>query len=113
MIVPHYEMLGKDRVVISLEDFEDMLDALSYDDAKADRRETVSPETALRLIRGENPLRVWREHAGLSQTDLAARAGTKQSLISEIEAGRKTGSVETLRALATAWNVDLDDLVRA
>ena len=74
--------------------------------------EEFVPEAVLdRLIDGESPLRVWREYRGLSQSALALAADTSRVQIVDIEAGRRTGSVHTLRRLAGALGVGLDDLV--
>src|SRR5437870_1272833 len=47
-------------------------------------------------------LRGARHRAGLSQAELAARAGTSQATISAYESGRKTPSVATLERLLAA-----------
>ena len=74
--------------------------------------EELVPETvAHRLIDGEPPLRVWREHRGLSQSALARAAGASRIQIVDIEAGRRTGSAHTLRRLADALGIGLDDIV--
>lgn len=64
-----------------------------------------------RLLEGESPVRVWREHRGLTLAQLADQAGVGTSYISEIETKKKPGSVHALRALAQALKVDLGDLV--
>ncbi|MDC1399282.1 helix-turn-helix transcriptional regulator [Yoonia sp.] len=63
------------------------------------------------LLEGEQPLAIWRQHRGLTQAELARRSGVNRVQIIDIEARRKTGSVETLRKLALALDVDIDDLV--
>lgn len=60
---------------------------------------------------GENSIAVFRKYRGLTVSDLAASAGISQPYLSEIEGGKKTGSVAVLKRIATALNVDLDDLV--
>ena len=77
----------------------------------AGTEEFVPGAVAHRLIDGEPPLRVWREHRGLSQSALARAADTSRAQIVEIEAGRRTGSVHTLRRLADALGIGLDDIV--
>ena len=64
-----------------------------------------------RMLSGENVLRLWREYRGLSSAALAEKAGVSQSYISEIETGKKDGSVRTMKKLAEALNVSLDDIV--
>jgi mRNA interferase RelE/StbE len=77
-------------------------------DAGAD--ELIPAAFANRLLDGESPLRVWRDLRGLTQAALAERAGVGRVTVAEIETGRKQGSVATLRALADALGVTLDDL---
>ena len=64
-----------------------------------------------RLAEGEHPVRVWREHRGASLRALAETAGISPALLSEIETGRKEGSIRTLAALARALRVEVDDLL--
>jgi transcriptional regulator with XRE-family HTH domain len=47
-------------------------------------------------------LRAARERAGVTQADLARRAGTSQATVSAYEAGRKQPSVQTLDRLLAA-----------
>ncbi|MFI0479854.1 helix-turn-helix domain-containing protein [Actinomadura sp. 9N215] len=56
-------------------------------------------------------LRRERERAGLSQTELARRAGLAKSTLSQLEAGAGNPSVETLWALGTALDVPFSRLV--
>ncbi len=64
-----------------------------------------------RLIESENPVRVWREHRRLSRRQLAETAGITAAYLSQLETGRRGGSSKILRAIATALDVDLDDIV--
>ena len=63
-----------------------------------------------RLMARENPVRVWREHRGYSLRQLAERAGIGLGYLSQIENGGRKGTVETLKKIAAALDVDLDDL---
>lgn len=93
---------------------EDLADLQSYDRAKAalaaGEEELVPADYANRLLNGENALRVYRDLRGLTQAALAAKAGVNRVTVAEIETGRKQGSVTSLRALASALDVALDDL---
>lgn len=75
--------------------------------------ELVPAHVADRLIDREAPLRVWREYRGLSQAALARASGVNRVQIVEIEAGRNSGSVQTLRKLADALRVEVDDIIPA
>ena len=94
---------------------EDLADLSAYDraiDAIARGEEELIPAGyAKRLIAGESPVRVWREFRGLTQMALFEASGVNRVQIADIEAGRKSGSVETIRKLADALGVSIDDLV--
>jgi DNA-binding XRE family transcriptional regulator len=64
-----------------------------------------------RLSRGENPVRVYREHRGLDPQALAAAAGVQPALVAAIEAGHCEPSLRDAAALARALGVDAEDLI--
>jgi ribosome-binding protein aMBF1 (putative translation factor) len=68
-------------------------------------------ELVRRMIAGEHPVRIWREHRGLSGQQLATASGVSQPYISDIERRKKPGSVDALAKLAKALGVKIDDLV--
>lgn len=100
------------RLCAAEEDLADIRGALAVE-ARIDAgtEEFVPATVADRLMDGDLPLRVWREHRGLTQAALSRAAGVSRVQIVEIEAGRRTGSVFTLRRLADALRLDLDDVV--
>ena len=94
---------------------EDMADIVAYDRAKAalaaGTDELVPAAFADRLLNGEQPLRVWRDLRGLTQAALGERAGVNRVQIADIEAGRKSGSVGTIKKLADVLGLSVDDLI--
>ena len=72
--------------------------------------EAIPAEFADRILDGENPVRVWREFRGLTVKALAAKAGIRPAFLSQIETGAREGSVATLKALARALRLTLDDV---
>jgi transcriptional regulator with XRE-family HTH domain len=63
------------------------------------------------MIDGETPLRVFRQLRDFTQAGLAEASGVNRVQIADIQAGRSNGSVETLRKLADALGIKIDDLV--
>ncbi len=57
-------------------------------------------------------MRVWREHRGLGVNALARAANISAPYLSEIENGSKPGSAAVLKKIASALEIDLDELVR-
>ncbi|MCB2064543.1 MAG: helix-turn-helix transcriptional regulator [Novosphingobium sp.] len=94
---------------------ERLADLESFDRAKAmlasGNDELIPSEFANRLIDGENPVRVYRSFRRLTQKALADMSGVNRVQIADIEAGRNTGSVETVCKLAKALGVTINDLV--
>ena len=56
-------------------------------------------------------IRFFRKQAGLTQEELAARFGSRQTLISNYEIGRNTPDIETLWELADIFDITIDELV--
>jgi DNA-binding XRE family transcriptional regulator len=70
----------------------------------------VPGDVAKRVLLGEHPVRVWREHRGLSQAALAGAAGMAQPTVARIEGGQRKGTLVQMRRLAEALGVRLDVL---
>jgi hypothetical protein len=88
--------------------FEDAAAIAAYGRTRGE--ESVPATVVDRLIAGEHPVRVWRDHRGMTLEQLGAKANLSIGYLSEIEAGKKPGSIKALRALAGALDLDLDDL---
>ena len=56
-------------------------------------------------------IRFFRKQAGLTQEEVAARFGSRKTLISNYEIGRNTPDIETLWELADIFDITLDELV--
>lgn len=98
-----------EALVDRLEDAEDKLALAVSENVPASHRLPLAQ--AQRIWDGEHPVRVWRNHRGLSGTALAALSGVPQSYISDIERGRKPGSVEAFSRLARALGVGIDQII--
>ncbi len=61
-------------------------------------------------VRGDCLIKAWREHFGLTQNDLAEKAGMKQSALARIE---KAGNARTgtLKKLADAMGITVEQLI--
>ncbi len=117
----------EDTVTLSRADFEalvrareDAIDNAAIDAAEerearlgkdAARADYLPAEAAARMMDGEHPLKVWREHRGMTQRGLAAAADVATSYLAEIERGQKPGSVAALRRLAATLGVAIEDLL--
>ena len=93
---------------------EDTVDAAQLREAEtrvaAGEDKYLPIELARRLMAGEVPVPVWRQHRGLSARALASRAGVSAAYLSQIETGKKPGSFDAMAKLARALGVDMEDL---
>ena len=112
---------GKRFVVVEEGDFNKLVrdarmlvDVHAYDAAKArierGEDELLPASIILRRLDGESPVKVWREHRGLTQEQLATAAGVSRALVAAIETGRKEGSTSSLKKLAAALGCELGNL---
>lgn len=99
------------RRLVSIENEGAMTDEELYDLAKAADGESFPAAVVDRLLAGESPIRVYRGHRGLTQKQLADRAGINPVYLSQIETGKRTGSARTLASIASALDIEVDDLI--
>ena len=113
-------LAGEEYAVVPLAEYEalrNLADEDAVDSSIIQRvledpdQELVPFELSTRLADGEHPVRVWREYRGLKASELAASTGVAASYLSDIEKGKKPGSVNALKRIAAALNVTVDDLI--
>lgn len=97
-----------------MDDAEMLADVKAYDAAKArlerGEDEPIPLEIVERRLAGESTVKIWREYRRLTQEGLAKTSKVSRPMIAAIEAGHKQGGVGTLKKLAVALGVDLDQL---
>ncbi|MFA6964465.1 helix-turn-helix domain-containing protein [Bosea sp. (in: a-proteobacteria)] len=110
-----YVALTRGRYEQLVELVEDAADAAAVERFKerlaAGDEELLPSEMVDRMLAGENLVRVWREHRGLTVSALAEKAGIAQPYLSQIETGKREGTLQTMKKIADALRVTLDDLV--
>jgi DNA-binding XRE family transcriptional regulator len=98
-----------------VEDLEEQVDALVARLARIETAndEFISWDMHKRLSAGESAVKVWREHRGMSPTELAAAAGLSEEQLAALEAGDLEPGLRVVARLAHALRLDIDDLVPA
>jgi antitoxin component HigA of HigAB toxin-antitoxin module len=94
--------------ISAIEAFRARVAAVGFEEAT---RNYLPAELAWRILDGEHPVRIWREHRGLTATALAKKAGIPQSYLSDIESRKKPGSVDAYARLSASLGVTVDDLI--
>ncbi len=100
---PEYAVLEYAEYERLLAIAEDAADIAAVEAVYADNTEEMLPSAMVdRLVAGENPIRVWREHRGMTGRALADAVDVRQSYISQIETGKREGTIVVLRRIAIA-----------
>jgi hypothetical protein len=72
---------------------------------------TIPHEVVEAIHKGIHPVQAWRTHRGLTLQQLAKAGQVPVDYLSEIETGKKPGSVAAYKALARALATEIDMLV--
>lgn len=111
---PEYVVLPWADYQALLEAAEDAIDGALLDAFRkklaSGEDETVPAAVVDALLSGASPVKVWREYRGLTQDALAAQAGISKAYLCQIETSKREGAIKTLRAIAAALGVTVDDL---
>jgi DNA-binding XRE family transcriptional regulator len=98
-----YDLLhiqGKPYVLVPLHDYRAMTGASNDSNLPED----ILDQLANKKI---SAVKILRKHRGLTQEELAAKAGISRPYLTEIETKRKDGSVRAIKALAEILAVDV------
>jgi len=87
-----------------------LLDRIAVDEIVDPERDWLPATFLSRLLEGESPLLLWREHRGLTQRQLAERIGVRASYLSEVERGLKPGSLSLMTRAAAVLEVSVEEL---
>ncbi len=101
-------------VILPINEWEAIQDIMDAREVRARidaGEETFPAEVAEKIAAGVNPVKVFRQYRGLSQGALAAEAGITQAMVSEIETGVRNGGMKSMKGLAKALDLDMDDLI--
>jgi DNA-binding XRE family transcriptional regulator len=108
-IVPYedyLQLVEQAEMLQDIRDYDTVTEAL-----KQGNEELIPSEVVYAILDGGNPIRVWREYRGLSQQVLAEGVGISVPYLSQLETGKRKGSLDVLTAVANALHVTLDELV--
>ncbi len=62
------------------------------------------------VINGASMIRAWREYLGLTQQELARRAGMTQPALARLEKSESKPRISTLKKIASAMDITLEQL---
>jgi DNA-binding XRE family transcriptional regulator len=97
---------GKPFVLVPMHEYRRLMNGGK--DAEVDLPSEILDQITAAAI---HPVKTIRKFRGLTQKDLAEAAGLSRPYLTEIETGKKTGSIAALKSLASALNVDVGILI--
>ena len=107
-----------ETVTLSREEYDDLVaardmleDVVAYDRAMAGSADALPHALMARLVDGEPPLGIFREWRGVSVAELSARSGVGPDEIEALERGAEPRSVASLKAIAAALDIEVDELI--
>ena len=101
-----YDLLhiqGKPYVLVPLHDYREM----TSNDNNGDLPSNILDALAARQ---ESPVKILRKHHGLTQAELARQANLSRPYLTEIETGKKDGSIRAMKSLAEVLGVSVGTL---
>lgn len=101
-----YDLLhiqGQPYVLVPLHDYRAMVSTGNNKDLPDDVLDALA-------ARQESPVKIVRKHRGLTQAELAKASGLSRPYLTEIETGKKDGSIRAIKALAEALDVTVGQL---
>lgn len=102
----YLELVEQAEALQNIRDYDTTIAALERGE-----EELVPSDVVYAILDGGNPIKVWREHRGLAQHQVAEAAGISIPYLSQLETGTRQGSTRVLSAIAKALGLLLDDLV--
>jgi DNA-binding XRE family transcriptional regulator len=99
------------RLAEAAEDAADIADVKRINDRLASGEEELIPaEVVNRILDGESKVKVWRDHRGLTLRELAAKVDISPAYLSQIEGGSRDGTFDTMKKIAAALGITVDEL---
>lgn len=98
-----YDLLhiqGQPYVLVPLHDYRSLVSSGEGDDLPGDVLDALA-------ARQDNPIKILRKYRGMTQEELSQKAGISRPYLTEIETGKKDGSIRAMRGLAEALGVSV------
>lgn len=113
--VPAFAVLPMEDFNKLVDPLEDAIDALTVKQMAADiasgKEKTYPQEVVEAILGGASPVRILREYRHMSRANLALACGVTTAHIYQIESGKRSMSVDVLRKMSKALDVDMDMLI--
>ncbi len=98
-----YDLLhiqGKPYVLVPLHDYRSLTNAQDDDNLPEDILDRLTAQE-------ESPVKILRKHRGMTQAELAREAGISRPYLTEIETGKKDGSIRAMKSVAQVLGVNV------
>jgi DNA-binding XRE family transcriptional regulator len=108
---------GTEMVLIRAADYDRLVAAAGLDEDIREADRVIASDDARypatvadAILGGATPARAWRAYRGITQVELARRAGITSTALNKIESGKRDGRPATRRAIARALAIPVSAL---
>ncbi len=110
------DLRGAKMIVLTQQEYRDLVEDAGDAALARDAARDGAPAMPEHLLRASldgtlHPLAAWRKAVGLTQAELAAKAGVRAASVSDIEGGKIDPRLSTLKALASALGLGVEDII--
>jgi DNA-binding XRE family transcriptional regulator len=108
---------GQEMAVLPKAEFEALSEMVEHASALSEYRSGklpgLTPDETRAFIEAPSPLSFWRRYRGLTQSALSQAAGVAQNYLSELENGKRAGSMEVWLKLSRVLDLPVEQIVDA
>ncbi|MCK5340880.1 MAG: helix-turn-helix transcriptional regulator [Desulfobulbaceae bacterium] len=108
-IIPFYEYKKMQEALEDVEDIKDIEENLTA--IQEDKEITIPGEVTFSILDGTSPIRAWREYKQIKMKELAKKVGISSAYLSQIENNKRNPTIDTLKAIASELNIDVEMLI--
>jgi DNA-binding XRE family transcriptional regulator len=108
---------GEEMAVLPKAEFDALSEMVDHATAVCEYRSGklpgLTPDETRAFIEAPSPLAFWRRYRDLTQSALSQAAGVAQNYLSELENGKRAGSVEVWLRLGRALDLPVEQIADA
>ena len=108
---PQFVVIPYKEYEAILEALENQVDIKAIDEFHANCDEAFPMEAVQKIAKGENPIKIFRELRGISQSNFAKKAEISRQYLNQIENKTRVGSAKILKKMADLLDINVDLLI--
>ena len=104
-VIPYGDYVKIEALLEDAEDIRDIEESINSNEV------AIPGEVTFAIVDGIHPIRAWRDYQKMTIRKLAEKAGISAAYLSQIEGGKRNPTIETLKNIANALDIDVEILI--